>query len=179
MAKGMNTQPHIQTQRLSLRPPTLDDLDDLHRVWTDPDVRRYLWDDGIIPKERTTQELHKTIDCFATHGFGLWAVCLKGHTQLIGICGLLPEDNPREAELLYALAPAYWKQGLITEAAQAVLQYGLESLGFERIVASADVPNVGSIRVLEKIWMCFEKQELVDGLELVFHSIGREGRGDF
>ncbi len=171
----MNTQPHIQTQRLILRPPSLDDLDDLHRVWTDSDVRRYLWDDRIIPKERTIEELHKTIDCFATRGFGLWAVCLKGRTQLIGICGFLPEDNPREAELLYALAPAYWKQGLITEAAKAVLQYGLESLGFERIVASADVPNVGSIRVLEKIGMCFEKQEQVDGLELVFYSTAREG----
>ena len=173
----MNNPPHIHTERLTLRPPTLDDLDDLHRVWTDPDVRRYLWDDQIIPKERTTQELHKTIDCFTTHGFGLWAVCLKGHTQLIGICGFLPEDNPREAELLYAIALSYWQQGLITEAAKAVLQYGLESLGFERIVASADVPNVGSIRVMEKIGMQFDKQEQVDGLELVFYSIGREGFG--
>ena len=173
----MNNPPHIQTECLTLRPPILNDLDDLHRVWTDPDVRRYLWDDQIIPKERTTQELHKTIDCFTTHGFGLWAVCLKGHTQLIGICGFLPEDNLREAELLYAIAPAYWKQGLVTEAAKAVLHYGFESQGFERIVASADAPNVGSIRVLEKIGMCFEKQEQVDGLELVFYSIGREGFG--
>ncbi len=117
----MNTQPHIQTERLTIRPPILNDLDDLHRLWTDPDVRRYLWDDQIIPKERTTQELHKTIDCFATRSFGLWAVCLKGHTQLIGICSFLPEDNPCEAERLYAIAPAYWKQGLITESAKAVL----------------------------------------------------------
>jgi len=167
----MNNHPHIHTECLTLRPPTLDDLDDLHCVWTDPHVRRYLWDDQIIPKERTTQELHKTIDCFATHGFGLWAVCLKGEIQLIGVCGFLPQDNPREAELLYVLARAYWKQGFITQAAKAVLQYGFERLGFERIVASADVPNVGSIRVLEKLGMQCEKQEQVDGRELVFYSI--------
>ncbi|MFB3079498.1 MAG: GNAT family N-acetyltransferase, partial [Lysobacterales bacterium] len=75
----------------------------------------------------------------------------------------------------YAIAPAYWKQGLITESAKAVLQYGFESLDVERIVASADVPNVGSIRVLEKIGMQFDKQELVDGLELIFYSIAQKG----
>lgn len=171
----MNTQPHIGTERLTLRPPTRDDIDALHCLWTDPDVRRDLSDDQIIPKEHTTQELHKTIDCFTTHGLGLWAVCLKNHTQLIGVCGFLAEGNPREAELLYTITLSYWKQDLITAATKAVLQYGLESLGFERIVANIDVPHVGSIRVMEKIEMQFDRQEQVDGLELGFYSIGREG----
>ena len=83
--------------------------------------------------------------------------------------------NISSDELLYAIAPAYWKQGLITESAKAVLQYGFESLGLERIVPSADVPNVSSIRVMEKIGMRFEKQEQVDELEPVFYSITREG----
>jgi len=60
------------------------------------------------------------------------------------------------------------------EAATAVLQHGFDSLGLERIVTSADVPNVASIRVMEKLGMQFDKQETVNGLELVFYSIRRE-----
>lgn len=170
----MNKHPTLQTKRLSLRPLTLDALDNLHHLWTAPDVRRYLWDDQVISKERTTEELHKTIDCFATHGFGLWAVCLLDRTHLIGFCGFVPVDSPQEAELLYGLAAAYWQQGLMTEAATAVLQHGFDNLGLERIVASADVPNVASIRVMEKLGMQFDKQETVNGLELVFYSIRRK-----
>ena len=70
--------------------------------------------------------------------------------------------------------PEHWSRGLATEAAKAMIQFGFEQLGFERIIASADAPNVASHRVMEKAGMAFDKRVTVDGLDTVYYSVVRE-----
>jgi RimJ/RimL family protein N-acetyltransferase len=55
-----------------------------------------------------------------------------------------------EVDVAYRLLPAYWGQGLATEAALASVQYGFAKLGLKRIIGLAMPENVASIRVLEK-----------------------------
>jgi len=47
----MSNDPHIEGTRLTLRPVSPNDLDDLHCLWIDSDVHKYLWDDEIISRE--------------------------------------------------------------------------------------------------------------------------------
>ena len=166
--------PQIETARLRLLPYTLDDLDDLHRLWTDPDVRRYLFDNKVIAREQAASGIERSLACFQTHGFGEWAVCLRGKDPLIGFCGFRFTGDPPEVELFYGLAPAHWGQGLTTEAARAILRYGFEEHKFSCVVASADAPNVASLRVMEKVGMRFDKRVGKGGLDLVYYRVSRE-----
>jgi len=61
-------------------------------------------------------------------------------------------------EVAYTIAREYWGQGLATEAAQAILQYGFKTLNLSRIVSLIDPDNGASQRVAEKMGMTFEKR---------------------
>jgi RimJ/RimL family protein N-acetyltransferase len=65
----------IHTPRLRLRPYRVEDVDDLYRLWTNPEVRRYLWDDVIISREQAASVVRASIACFEIHGFGQWVYC--------------------------------------------------------------------------------------------------------
>ena len=165
--------PCIETARLLLRPYTRDNLDALHRLWTDPDVRCYLFDDETVARAWVAAEIEHSLACFETQGFGQWAMFLKGHPALIGFCGYRSFHNPPEVQLIYGLAPDHWGQGLAPEAARALIRYGFETLGFDEIIASTDTPNEASIRVMEKTGMTFQKRVFNDGLDMIYYAVSR------
>ena len=62
----------IRTPRTLLRPASMGDVGELHRLWRDPAVRRFLWDDEEIPHERAEAAVREAVEGFGRHGFGLW-----------------------------------------------------------------------------------------------------------
>ena len=73
----MNTGVELETARLRLRPCTVNDLDALLQLWTDLDVRRYLFDDRIISREQAETMIQNSLASFSTQGVGLWVVIVK------------------------------------------------------------------------------------------------------
>src|SRR5262245_8579662 len=69
--------PLIRTARLMMRPFAMDDVDDLHRLWVDPGVRKFLWDNRVIPRETAVAVVESSIESFVNQGFGFWAICFK------------------------------------------------------------------------------------------------------
>ena len=165
---------NLETPRLRLRPLTPEDVDDLHRLFAEPGVRKFLWDDEVIPKERAESVIEASTSSFETEGFGLWAASLLNEDALIGFCGFWFFHDPPQLELLYGLSEAYWNSGLATELARALLGYGFERLRFERIEASTDAANVASQRVMLKAGMRFWKRECTNGLDTVYYAVTRE-----
>jgi ribosomal-protein-alanine N-acetyltransferase len=163
----------IQTSQLHLRPYRMKDIDDLHRLWTDPKVRKYLWDDIVISREQAASVVQSSISCFKTHDFGQWLVLSRSEGSLVGFCGFRFFGDQREIELLYGVAPAYWGRGLATEAARAALRYGFEECGFERVYAGADPPNTASFRVMEKLGMTFSRRTFINGMEAIYYVLSR------
>lgn len=151
------------------------DLDPLHRLWTDADVRRYLWDDQVIPRERAAAVIDESEADFDAHGFGIWAI-LAEDGAIGGFCGLRQFGQPPAVEIVYGLAPRLWHHGLATEAAVDVLRFGFETCGLERIHGRTDPPNTASIRVLERLGMTFlaRVRESEDGPEIVDYALDRE-----
>ena len=150
----------LETKHLTLRRLQLTDLDDLFRLYCDPDVRLYI-PDAPNNYEETREELEWFLDGHPKQPeLGLWATIYKKTHRFIGRCGLLPWtiDGRSEVEVAYLLAKAYWGQGLGTEVAQAVLDYGYEQLHLSRLICLIDRDNLASIRVAEKIGMTFEKE---------------------
>jgi ribosomal-protein-alanine N-acetyltransferase len=164
----------LNTGRMRLRPISTGDVDALHTLWTDPDVRRYLWDDRIIPRETVEQIVAQSLATFDADGFGYFALELQDRAdELIGFCGHRRADIEGQIELLYGIHPAYWGEGLVAEAAREVLRFGFESCAFDRVIAATDTPNQQSVRVLQKLGMTFQCRREFHGLDTVFYSMTR------
>jgi RimJ/RimL family protein N-acetyltransferase len=168
----------IATPRLMMRPFAIDDVDDLHRLWIDPGVRKFLWDDQIIPRETAVAVVESSIYSFVNHGFGFWTICFNNDPALIGFGGLrhftADGADASEVEILYGVAPGHWGKGVATEAAGAVLRYGFEERKLAHIYAGADPPNVASFRVIEKLGMKFSRKMVVNGLDVIYYAICRD-----
>jgi RimJ/RimL family protein N-acetyltransferase len=150
----------LETKRLLLRRLVLDDLDALFEFYSDPDVIKYIPD-----APRTYEETREELEWFLNGHpkfpeLGLWATIYKETGQFIGRCGLLPWtiDEQHEVEVAFALSKEHWGQGLATEAAGALVQYGFEHLQLSRLICLIDHDNKGSINVATKIGMTFEKE---------------------
>jgi RimJ/RimL family protein N-acetyltransferase len=150
----------LETKRLSLRHLVMADLDNLFSFYSDPDVVKYIPD-----APRTYQEMKEELEWFMNGHpefpeLGLWATIYKENGQFIGRCGLLPWTiyGKQEVEVAFALSKRYWGQGLATEAAQGIVQYGFENLNLSRLICLIDHDNSGSIQVATKIGMRFEKE---------------------
>src|ERR1700752_28948 len=121
----------LETKRVILRRLVMDDLDALFALYSDPEVRKY-FPDGTLNYDQTKEELEWFLNGHPAHPeLGLWATIHKETGQFIGRCGLLPWtiEGQYEVEVAYMIAKQYWRQGLGSEAAQGILQYGFEKLG--------------------------------------------------
>jgi ribosomal-protein-alanine N-acetyltransferase len=165
----------LETPRLILRHLTLDDLDALYALYSDPEVRRY-FPEGTLTYEETKEELEWFLNGHPKHPqLGLWATIYKETDQLIGRCGLLPWtiDGHQEVEVAYMLAKAYWGQGLASEAARAIADYAFEQLGYSRLICLIDRDNTASIHVATRIGMTFEKEGYDDKGPYLLYSMSK------
>jgi len=167
--------PTIETSRFYLRPFSDADLEGYARlIFANPNVTRYLPKRDIPPKDRATRTIRYVSEHWLKYGYGLWAVVPKISGELIGHCGLNYLVDTQEVEVDYALAEAYWGQGIATEVAYASLQFGFENIGIERIIALAVPENIASRKVMEHIGMVYVKQAHYFGLDLVYYEIWQE-----
>src|SRR5688500_932913 len=113
----------VKTPRLRLIPVTESDVDVLHRVWTDPDVRRYLWDDTVIDRDTAHAVVAQSCDDWREQQYGLWLIADAATNAIAGFTGFRSSEERPEPELLFGLLPAYWHRGHATEAAEAALRY--------------------------------------------------------
>jgi len=163
----------LHTLRTTLQPLGPEHVTAMHAMWTEPHVRKFLWDDVIITEAVAASVLTTSADDFLQRGFGLWGVFDRATNQLMGFCGL--RASPEGVlELLYGLLPAWWGQGLATEAARAVLAYAFTTIGAREIMAATDPPNAASVRVMERLGMRFERRGVLNGLDTLFYRITRE-----
>lgn len=163
----------FETERLRLAPLGRDSVDAIHEVWVDPHVRRFLWDDEVIPRERAVEIVEANLASFGASRRGLWGVHLGDGGQLIGFCGFWHFHDPPRLELVYGLGPGHLGRGYATEAARAALAYAFERLGMERVEASTDAANAASVAVLERLGMAFSRRESANGLDTVHYSLER------
>jgi ribosomal-protein-alanine N-acetyltransferase len=136
-------------------------------MWTDPDVRLYLWDDVVIDRETAAGVVEQNVADWTTRGYGLWLITEK---EIAGFVGFRSSDEG--PELLFGLLPAYWHRGFATEAGEAALRY-LFAQGHDHAWGATDPPNVASMRVMERIGMTFDRHGTLDGLDAVFYRIMR------
>jgi RimJ/RimL family protein N-acetyltransferase len=146
-----------ETSRLTLRPFTPGDIDDLGSLYSDPIAMRFLGNGTPKTRAETEERLARMIGHWAQHGLGMWALHDKETGRFVGRCGLQPLADTAEIELGYVLHREYWGRGLATEASMAAVRFGFETIQLSRIVAIVLPENLGSRRVIEKSGLKFER----------------------
>jgi RimJ/RimL family protein N-acetyltransferase len=143
----------LETPRLRLRLITLDDLQVMYGLFTDPDVIKYA-DTPAKDLEEAKQRLEQgPLADYQKYGYGRFAVELKSSGEVIGFCGIkyIPEiDLP---EVGYRYFKEYWGKGIGTEAAKVCVEFARTDLNLKKLVALIIPENIASIRVAEKLGM--------------------------
>jgi len=142
----------LSTERLVLRPVMADDHAAVLAHWTQPDVRRFLFDGAALSGVEVAETIEESIGDFAARGFGVWLIELGSAAGLIGTAGLRPLGSSG-LEIFYSLAPGAWGHGYATEAARAVVEYGLGPLGLPEVLAEVDEGNAASVAVVKRLGM--------------------------
>jgi [ribosomal protein S5]-alanine N-acetyltransferase len=148
----------LQTERLELRPLTLDDAADYWPLVSDPEVLRYVGETPCESLDAVRDLLRrKPLADYANYGFGRLAVVTRGDDRLVGWCGLKYLPAIDEVDIGYRFLRDCWGEGFATEAGAAVLRYGFDTLSLGRIIGLVDPGNTASARVMEKLGMSFER----------------------
>jgi RimJ/RimL family protein N-acetyltransferase len=150
-------QPTLTTARLRLRPVTPADASDVQRYVGDRDVASTTL---TIPHPYPDGAAEQWI---ATHGAAYadgvrasFAITERETGALVGAIGLHVESAHARGELGYWIGKPFWGRGYATEAARAVLRFGFETLGLNKIHAAVFIRNPASDRVIRKLGMQWE-----------------------
>ena len=151
----MDSLSELLTERLILRRLQESDLEPIAAMNADPRVMEYF--PAAFSRAESEAFVERVREHFAKHGFGFWIVESRNDGDILGLTGLL---RPRfEAhftpcvEVGWRFAVAHWGKGYATEAANAALRFGFESLRLDEIVAYTVPQNRRSRRVMEKLGM--------------------------
>lgn len=148
----------LETARLALRQMTVADDAFIHELVNEPSFISNIGDKGVRNLEDARQYiLNGPVASYRRFGFGLYRVDLKDSGTPIGMCGLLKRDTLQDVDIGFAFLPRFWSKGYALESASAVMAYGKKTLGIERIVGIVSPDNPGSIKVLQKIGLRFER----------------------
>lgn len=148
----------LETERLTLRLQTTDDAAFILELLNDPSWLQFIGDRGV----RTLEDariyiLNGPIRMYEKFGFCLFLVERKEDQVPIGICGLVKRDSLEDVDIGFAFLPKYWAKGYAYEGASAVMAYGKDKLGLNRIVGITTPDNHASAKLLEKVGLRFER----------------------
>lgn len=160
----------LETNRLYLREMTPDDAEQAYLLNLDPEVVKYTGDVAFksIDEAKTFLENYNH---FKKYGFGRWAVIDKTNDEYLGWCGLKYSEDLDEFDIGFRFFKKHWNKGYATEAAKACLEIGFDKFGMKTIVGRVMKANIGSIKVLEKIGLRFDRTFNFDGQEGLIYKI--------
>lgn len=154
----------IETTRLTLRRLTEDDAEFIVGLLNEPSFLQFIGDRGVRTLDDARAYIRKgPIASYERFGFGLLLVTRNEDAAPIGMCGLLKRDALEDVDVGFAFRPAYWAKGYAIEAASAVMAHAKTVFGLTRVAAITQPDNAGSIRVLEKLGLRFERMITMPG----------------
>lgn len=156
----------IETERLFIR--ELDSALDAEFIFVllnTPKFIEFIGDRGVGSVAQAADFIENRYrQSYYDHGFGLYAVEFKESSVPVGLCGFVKRDTLSAPDLGFAFLPEFEGKGYGFESAKAVLDYGRETLGFEKVLAITSIDNHASGALLEKLGFVFiEVSAMPDG----------------
>ena len=150
---NLNTIPHeLKTRDLNLRPLAETDADGMFALLSDAETVKYWNNQPITDLALAVRKLNEDMESDAKGNSISWALTLHEQDKMIGRCVLFDYDHVNHrAEIGFILNRNYWRQGLMQQALETVINFGFEKLELHRIEADVDPANSGSLALLEKL----------------------------
>jgi RimJ/RimL family protein N-acetyltransferase len=169
--------PVIETERLTLRKFTIDDVDAVFAIIGDAETMKYY--PQRFSRDDAVGWVEKILERYRRDGFGFYAVTLKGSSDVIGDCGLLRQEVEGDSllEVGYHFRRDCWGRGYATEAAKHCMAYAFEQLGASKVVSLIRPENVPSRRVAERNGMTVEREVVFHDLPHLLYAMRRENYG--
>jgi [ribosomal protein S5]-alanine N-acetyltransferase len=143
--------PIIKTERLLLRQFIENDIENVFKGLSHPDIIKYYGVSYSTLEE--TREQMKFFTDLEENGTGIWwAVCSLNNGTFYGAGGLnnLIKEH-KKAEIGFWLLTDFWGQGIMTEAIPLICKYGFEKLALHRIEGFVEPENLNSKKALDKL----------------------------
>ncbi len=156
----MEKFPILKTDRLLLRQLCLDDKQVILRNFSDEAVTRWFFEKPFTELEQAEDLIGEFNRHFVDEKGITWAITFKSDNDVIGTCGLDPYQKGKRGEIGFDLAQAHWGKGIMSEALNAVIDYGFKELLLEGIDADTYCENARSIVLMERLG--FTKLEQVE-----------------
>jgi RimJ/RimL family protein N-acetyltransferase len=149
----------FETERLLVRYLRDDDFEVFYDLCSDPEIYRYMDNREPLTAEQTRSWIQISQDNYHQRGYGCFAIVSRKDGQMIGFGGIALGSTSRP-EIIYALKPSYWGQGLATEFVRSLIITCFECWQLPRIEASIDSRNEMSVKVVTKAGMVFVRSEM-------------------
>ncbi|MFE2870360.1 GNAT family N-acetyltransferase [Embleya sp. NPDC059259] len=160
----------IETERLSLRPLAISDVDAFVALHADPRVNRFV---GTFSRQQALERLAVVERQWAERGHGLCAVELRSNGEFIGRSGLQYWEQFDEVELGWTLRAEHWGHGYATEAARACLDWGFASLQEDYFTALMRPGNEPSVKVAQRLGFSPRRQDTLNGSPVTVYALDR------
>lgn len=146
------TTPIIESQRILLRPLSVEDAETVFRNWTsDEEIAKYMRWDLHEKVEETKEWLKMEEENILREDNYTWGFVLKETNELIGSGGIFFNETHGYFELGYNIMKKYWGNGIVTEASKEILKFGEKELNIKKFFCAHAIENIGSKRVIEKL----------------------------
>jgi ribosomal-protein-alanine N-acetyltransferase len=148
----------LRTPRLIIRDYQTSNFAGVHEYSRDPETVKFMtWGPNSPEDTRKFIKLAISQQAINPRVNYHFVVLARGTMTVLGGCGIhIQPPNFHNAEIGYCFNKSYWGQGFATEAVGVLHQFGFKTLDLHRIIATCDVRNIASARVMEKDFMLRE-----------------------
>jgi len=144
--------PEIDTENLRLRSINQSDAGKLFKILADDEVIKFYDDDVFSEISQASDQINAWEHGYKNKRGIRWGITKKEGGEIIGSCGYYGFHNwHKRASIGYELDRSYWRQGIMTEALSAIVDYGFRKMAINRIDAVIMPENIASVKMLEKI----------------------------
>ncbi|KTD60353.1 GNAT family acetyltransferase [Legionella santicrucis] len=162
----------VETSRLLIKTPILDDLEYWYLLHSDEHVMEYMG--GVQSKSVIQEWLQSDILHYNKHHFTMGSVFEKNNNEFIGRAGLVyldHNDNQPDIEIGYILHKKYWGQGYGVELVEALIDWGFAHLAVDKLVVVTRPENTKSKCLLEKCGFHYVRIIVFGNIDFLLYEV--------
>lgn len=141
----------LETERCIIRETTVEDVDEFYRIYAEPSITYYMEPLYETPEEERAYAQDYIDKVYSFYGYGMWSVINKATGRVMGRAGLSWREGYDIPELGFVIETAYQRKSYAYEVCLAIVKYGAEELGFEKIQALVKEENKASVKLCQKL----------------------------
>ncbi|WP_144283126.1 GNAT family N-acetyltransferase [Chryseobacterium echinoideorum] len=162
-----------ETERLLIRPMSLEDADFIFELYNMPSFIQYIGNRNILTVgDAETYIQSKFLPQFEKLGFGNYLIILKEGNHKIGGVGIFEREGLDVMDIGFSVLEKFEGKGLMFEAAQKIISVGMSDFGLKKISAITTKDNFSSRKLIEKLGLKFKKMVTIpnDTKELMYYE---------